>query len=394
MNRRRPPILPLFAVGFVMGPASVAAVPPGHGSHPPMPGQRYYLQCRFEGERKPILIEKPIRLASLAAPAKLDQAVELPEPLAALRLVEYLPQAVLEQRVVHIEAPGARPAVRISVDGPTQSIQRWLIADDAERNRLTSFIATWRYMAVNDEAARDALLDQFKHEFSRPPRLLIGDPDGGQHQAMPAQAGEMRAFEALHCTVRVEKFFSHYAMDESKRQPVNLSDQRINPAALVTIERNGRKEHRWVFAKFPKFGSNKKDTLPLKIVLDCPIDTTRPTPDFCLVTVGKTAHEVWTRNGTTHTQAVLTVGKKVAIPGTRYTFHVRQYEPAGELKETYRPAAVGGGAPALKVRFTAAPARPTELWLRLGKPRIVHTAIGPMSVAFGPRPSRASGGHR
>ncbi|MFH0981946.1 MAG: hypothetical protein V2A79_10435 [Planctomycetota bacterium] len=122
--------------------------PADHGFHPPTPGQEYYVQFRGEVRGVPSVTEAVVQMPSPAAAAELDQAVEVPASAAPVRLKRYLPQARLEQDVLPAEEGPGAPAVELAITGPAQSFRRWLIAGDPDRNRLVSFIGTWRYMVV------------------------------------------------------------------------------------------------------------------------------------------------------------------------------------------------------------------------------------------------------
>ncbi len=375
--------------------ARVAATPPGHGGgHPPMPEQTFLLQCRLDGGPAPFNIETEIKLPSAAEASTLKQDVTLPTGLGTLQLKQYLPRATLTQQVEHATDPKAPPAVQITISGPKQSLDRWLVSGDAERNRLTSFIGTWRYMAVEDNSQRDELLRQFKTELTRDPMIVVSSlkPAGPTGQLL-AKAGTSKQFETLACRVRVKEFFSHYALDDSKKEPVNVSDKRVNPAALVEIEHDGRREERWVFSRFPAFGTGQADALPFRVVLDCASESKGTTPDFVLVTTGRRAHETWWRHLGKQSFKKLSVGEKTPVPDSQYTVAIKAFEPTARLVETFASSKGRGAGPAL--RFVLAPPGkpPVVVWLQQGKQRSVPTAKGTMFVVFGPGPTGPSGGH-
>ncbi len=374
---------------------SVGAMPPGHGGgHPPMPEQKFLLQCRLDGGPAPFNTETEIKLPSAAEAASLTQEVGLPEGLGTLRLKEYLPRAALTQQVEHADDPKAAPAMQITISGPKQSLDRWLVSGAPERNRLTSFIGTWRYMAVENKSQRDELLRQFKTELTRDPMIIVSQLKGdGATGQLAAKAGTSKQLKALACRVRVKKFFSHYALDDSKKEPVNVSEKRANPAALVEIEHDGRREERWVFSRFPSFGTGQADALPFRVVLDCAAESKGTTPDFVLVTVDRKTHEVWWRHLGKQSFKKLSEGEKAPVPGSQYTFHIKAFEPTARLVETYVASKGRDAGPAFQVVFRPPGKSPMIVWLQLGKQRAVPTAKGNMFVAFGLRPAGPSGGH-
>jgi hypothetical protein len=387
-------LLVAMAVATAVGPPAALAQSSGHGFHPPMPGQEYVLQCRVGEGSGASVVEAALKIPSLTTPCDLDQAVELPAPLAPIRVKRYLPQAVQEQKAMPDESPDARPAIRISVDGPTQAYQRWLLADDPERNRLLSLIATWRYMRAADTKQRDELFEQFKTELTRPPRLIVARPDGSGAREVTAEAGAMHTLDELGCNIRVESFFSDYAMDNKTKQPVNQSPKRLNPAALVEIEQEGKKERRWVFAKFPDFKAGKGEGLPYRITLDCPQEKENPTPDFALVTVGRSDNQAWIRHEGRTTSRPATPDERIEIAGAQYTFRVMQFEPAARLVEEYRPTEQKAAVTALQCEWVDGSGARVPVWLELNTPRVVPLAKGPVVLTFAPRQAAPAGGHK
>lgn len=374
---------------------AASAQPPGHGFHPPMTDQKYYLQCQLTVDDVQSTVEVPIDLASVMAPADLNQVLELPAPHQPVRLRRFLPQAVLEQMVVPAKQEAAGQAsIDLSIEGPTQSHKRWLMANDPQRNRLVSFIGTWRYMAVADKQERDSLLAQFETELTRVPTLIAEGDDGGAALELPAKEGAVHKLEKFEATVRVVKFFPHFGVDSKTNQPSNQSAKRINPAVLIEVEHDGKKSEQWIFAKFPDFAKSGQPSLPFRVTLDCPPDKKSAAPDFTLVTVGLREHEVWIRQAGTSSTKALALDEAVDVAGSQYEFRIARFVPAGRLVEEYRPSRGKGAVSALQVEVAAAAGEDGRAWLELGKQRAVPTASGPILLLFSPQPSSPEGGHK
>ncbi len=369
---------------ILLGCAFAAGQTPGHGGHPLMPNQELFLQCRIGRGAGARVIDTPLALTTYGTARVLDQPVALPPPFEPLRIKRYLTRAVLRQRARPAAGPGARPLVLLALKGPTQSYERWLVAGDDERNRLISFIGTWRFMRVDPGEHRDKLLEAFAGELTRPPMLIVSRPDGTGAQRVPAQEHTPHELEDLGGSVVVREFFPHFAFDEKQGHPVNRSDKRINPAALVEIRVGERVEQRWVFAKFPKFNSGK-NPLPLQVRLDCPVEPQRPVPDFALVAVGGKTLELWTRHEGTCRAKKLAVDEAVQVPGSSYAFRVARFLPAGELREQYAPGAGRDAVRVIEISYTGARGVADTLWLPMGKARNVKTARGELTLWFGPR---------
>jgi hypothetical protein len=356
-----------------------------------MPNQKFVLECRFQQDGTAQRVETPLRIASPSMPAKPDQTIKLPEPFAPLQVQQYLPQAQLEQRVVRAESAEGKPAIRLSIEGPTQSHQRWLIAGDAQRNSLTSLIGTWRYMVVDNHEQRDELLRQFKGELRRDPRLLISKPGGEPAAELPAIEGRTMDVAGLGATVKVLRFEPNFALERESGKAMNRSDERINPAALVAVEIDGKKSEHWIFARYPDFTMKGAAAPQVRIVLDCPIESERPVPAFAIVTVGHEDHELWQRHGKV-TAGPLNVDEKHGIPDSKYQFRISEYVPTGRLVEVYHRS-TRGGVPALELSMTDASGGLQSIWLEAGKQRVVWTAHGAVTLGFGPQVTGSGGGH-
>ncbi|MCP4593505.1 MAG: hypothetical protein GY842_22435 [bacterium] len=367
--------------------------PSGHGAHPPMPDQQYILQCRLDVGGAPRILDTTVQLRSPALPAELKQKVELPAPVPPLQLTQYLPQAVQKQDVLPTEDAEGQPAVELSIVGPTQSYRRWLISGDQQRNRLTSLIGTWRYMAVADRAERDELFAQFESEFTREPKLRITRMDGSGARELSGLPGAAQHLKELGCNVRITSFFAHFAMDESAKQPVNRSDRRLNPAAKVEIESAGKKEIRWVFAKFAGFDMQEGDSLPFQMTLNCPLERENPAPDFVLITVDRRRHEVWVRHDGKVVVRPLALDDKIKVGSSQYVFDVARFVPSGRLTEEYVPASGRGGSPALQFETKEASGKRIRMWLGLNQSRVIATPVGPMTVVFTANRAASQGVH-
>ena len=377
----------------VLGAVSTVAQPPGHGVHPLMPDQRLIVRCRMLNATPPSTVETILAVDSPSEVGKPQQMLHLPAPAPPIRFVHYLPHAVLEQKVVASADDRGLPAAELAIEGPSQSFRRWLIAGDEERNRLTSYIGTWRYMTVADAKERDELLSHFETEFTREPKVVVSRPDGGGARELPLSIDETQTIDDLKCKVRVRQFMPHYAVDRARKTPMNQSNRRANPAALVEIEVEGRTESRWVFAKFPEFDQRRDEALPVQIALNCPAQGEGESPDFALVTIGEKNHEVWIRTGGATTVRRVETNDSVDIPGSPYHFRITDYLSSGTMIENYRSDDHGKAPPSLEVEYTNEKNAPTRLWLALGHHRRIATPVGAMMVSLNVRGDAPQLGH-
>lgn len=377
------------------GPAAAQSPGSGHGFHPPMPGQELFVECRLGVSSPPTTIESVLPISVPMAPLELDHTVALPAPWAPIRVKQYLPRAVRDQNVVPVDDEHGQPAVLLTIDGPTGKFDRWLVAGDAERNRLVSLIGTWRYMAVPNPEQRDGLFQQFEQELTRAPTLRVTRAGSDEFAELPAKPGETRTFENLGITVTVRRFYSDFGLRDDTKEPTNRSEKRLNPAALVEIDDHGKKEEQWVFAKFRDFMAHESDALPYRITLDCPLERKSPIPDYVIATVARARHELWTRHQGGTTSKPIGLNEPTKVEGSKYSFALTQFLPSGRLVETYRPTEGKGAVTALRIDVVASSgAAPTPCWLELGKPRVIPTDVGPLTLTFASRVAGSPGGHK
>jgi hypothetical protein len=359
-----------------------------------MPNQQHHFQCQIETADGTLRRSVPLTLQTSQSPHDLHQTVEIHDSIPSLRLTRYLPRAILRQEIKAIDQEQGQPSLKISINGPTQSFQRWLVANDPAHNRLKSFIGTWRYQTVNNRAERDELLSRFKEERTRAPTVRITRADTGVTRTIPATVAEAVSLQDIGCSVRVRAFHPHFALDDKKGQPVNLSDQLVNPAALIELAHDGSKSERWVFGRFPDYKKEISIASPYRITLDCPIYEQRSTPDFMLTTAASGTIELWTRHEGKVAAQALPLNNEIKIEESQYAFQIIEFVPRGSLRERYEVTDSKDGAPALCVETIGTDGRPVVQWLKYGTPRVLSTALGPMTIAFGPPATRQAGGHQ
>ena len=420
-----------------------AAQTPGHRFHPPMPDQHYQLSCWLEEGGQTNQIDTPLRLESPSVSSGLSQTVELPAPWPALTIVRYVPRASLTQSVLREDGRDGVLAVKLTIEGPKQSYDRWLVAGDPQRNRLSSLIGTWRFMAVATSSERDELYRQFAEELVRPPVLRVtrrddipirdrlpftprsgvkgqgadpreGDrgnkeereqgtkgrrtwipaasgmtlPNGdaqqhGRSWIVPALEGHREALEEVDCDISVERFFPHYGLDPSTGQDVNQSERRTNPAAFIKLTCADHSWEGWVFAQFPEFRASALNEAPCRIELDCPVVRERMTPDHVLVHVTGGRLDLFLRQNEIVSATTVALGDPVKVAGSNYAFVVREVVENGRLEERYEESSAGG-VTVIEVRTKGAGGATASQWLELGRPVIVETSAGPMRIALLP----------
>lgn len=375
-----------FAIlaGFMVLVASPAALRAqmDHGHHPAFAQQRYALKVQFTENSVQKVIRAPIELKDATAAETLDQVVALPAPLPPLHVRAFLPSATLEQSVVPDPTGKAPAATLVSIEGPRQSIARWMVADDPQRNRLTSLIGTWRFMTVTDEQQHAQLYYDFQTEYSRSPRLQVAASADSTPTTITAEPGTIHDLPALGGRVRILDFYPHYALSKESGQPVNVSAKRVNPALHVELERYGVKEKRWVFAQFPDYRTGEPEVIPWRLTLDCPAEGKSPRPDVAIVLTRPDLWETWLRFADTTTAQAAEADQLVDLPGSQYAFRLRRMIPSGRLVERYKPTNAKNGVQAVRVDTMDAQGRDVTAWLIPQKPYIVPGKIGPITLTL------------
>lgn len=160
-----PLILPLFAANALFAQ---------HGEYNHQP-PRVNLQLIFSYQLNTATgtIREVINIEKQAQDGALNQTIVLGEGKGEIKLLRYLARASREQTMIADDTKQAQPALLLSIDGPTQSMQRWMIASHPQRNRLNSLIGKWRYFAIDDPSKRNEQLAQFENEYDRSASLLI-----------------------------------------------------------------------------------------------------------------------------------------------------------------------------------------------------------------------------
>lgn len=356
--------------------SGVNAQYPGHPGGHSTQELAYVFTYRQVAQASSIKGEIPITVPLTATPVELGEVIALPGDAGTLKLERILPLAAREQTIEVDEDGKSPPAIQISVDGPSQSMQAWLIADDPARDRLASLIAGWGYSAVTNMEERDRLFKQFENELTRPPTVWISRTDGSGAQQLSAQKGAKRDIPELGCRLEIKDFLVDFAMDKETKKRVSRSEKRLNPAVLVEIEASGEREERWVFSRFPDFKIGDGDRLPFEVRLDCPTDQENPLPSFLFVTVARKQHELWSRVAGKHSTTPMTPEQKIAVPGTEFTFRVARFVASGRLIEEFSPTDQPNAVTVLKVDYSDASGNHTGLWVEEGRPSTLQAASG------------------
>jgi len=352
---------------------------------------QYRFLCQAQGTSGPVVAERVLDLTPSMEPVELDVGVTMPSPWPSPRITRYLSQAVVTQLVVPAGEGDGRAAALLVLEGPKQTYERWLLADDPTRNRLVSLIGFWRFMAVADAAQRYELLRQFTRESDLHPSLTVRRGDAVTEA--PLMVGRTRELAEPKCRIKVVEVYPHLVLDPDTGRPKNLSDEPVNPAIRVELHAEGKMDERWVFARHPEMNTGGTALPQFEVTLFYPSARVGTTPDYVLVSVAGSAPEVFQRLGRTITTQQAALDEKVPIPESKYTFRVSRFVPAARLHEEYQMSLSADARPALRLEVAPPGAAPIPIWIELGKERVITTAQGAMTVEFNRTDAASQGGH-
>ena len=114
--------------------------------------------------------------------------------------------------------------------------------------------------------------------------------------------------------------------------------------------------------------------------------------DFGVGTVSRCETEVWMRYRGKTTARPFPPGERVRIPGSKYTFRLAKFSPAGRIVEDYELTRARTASPVLRIATVGEKGEETAVWLRFGQPRTLRTQGGLIHVRFGRRGSKGGAG--
>ena len=375
--------LPLATLMLLVGPLVVGQEPAGGDPHRPF---KLDLVFRCQEAGNPAFDLQ----VDMAAPfpvkeADLEQVVELPGDLPAIRLRDFLPSAERTQRVEPVPEGAGQDAVEISITGSKYTYTPWLVAGDPARRRMNSLIGSWEYVTVGNQAERDRSYGVFSTLVEQSPTIIVGTVEGGERARYPAREPKEHQLEDLGYMIHVLEFLPHFTSTHAG-EASSVSDKLVNPAVRVRIEKDGKQDERWVFARFPDYKKDDPARFPLIVRLDSRIEGGGTRPAFVVARTGDATFELWTRDQEECTSRPLPMGEKVAVPRSGYEFAIANHQPNGRLVEEYKTATHQVGAlSVLRVEVPGEEGPAESVWLEVGKPATVVVGGRTLMLGFRPR---------
>ena len=178
-----------------------------------------------------------------------DLSLQVPEPFGfTVDVLESRQHAQIRTSIVP-SAEGLGPGVEFRVQGPSGSVEHWLLANHPDHRRadLASLeVEILRFQGEEDFAFR-------ARAASSVPQLIVPTPEGGDGIRIPLPEGIGQEYPLANGgTVVVQEYVEHARVADG--QLLDLPDSPPNPAALVLVRRGADQERHLIFSQFPNFG--------------------------------------------------------------------------------------------------------------------------------------------
>ncbi|MCP4712189.1 MAG: hypothetical protein GY869_26495, partial [Planctomycetes bacterium] len=167
-----------------------------------------------------------------------------------VQLQHYLPD--LAWAPVVKDKPNGAGIVQLVIEGPDLEQERWLDSADPQRLSISSPIGR-------------VFLEKYEDRANFPRNLKqLADPESvGVMKIRLKELGVLLEFvikpqqvisiPGTDYRVTIMDFYPHYSHDTETNVDINLSDQPVNPAIKVKVEKGDTSYEKWLWARFPSF---------------------------------------------------------------------------------------------------------------------------------------------
>ncbi len=324
-------------------------------------------------------VKTDLTIASIMKRAKLDQKAATPEGLPAIRILEFIPSATMEQVVKILGPKEAGAAVEIEIVGKKQNFKRWLVAADHLRDRLSSLIGNWRLVDCKTEEEYHRLQREFSR--GRLGNLLVSRQKDDSPLQVAVEIGVKKTTGALNLEIEVVKFLPHFDFDKDHK-PTSRSNRNLNPAVLVRLKHEGIEELRWVFARDFDISLQEKKRTPFAIKLECMIVDQKAVANFVLVHRPDNKLVLWSTESPIGSEQLMVPKTAVQVPRSNYKFTIVRQESHAKILEQWREDPKGRDTVLRIETKEKTSKKPVQHWLRLGRPLRLRTTKGLMTVLF------------
>ncbi|MDH3520333.1 MAG: cytochrome c biogenesis protein CcsA [Myxococcales bacterium] len=304
----------------------------------------------------------------------------------AIRIREYVENGVSALELVAADSTGA-PAIDFVVSSASESVQRWLIADDPRFGRLDlgPLEIAFRRAGPDDSLAEE-------HTHGEAPRaelwVAVSEDDTPVRIALPAQLGQPVAC-GPGLVAEVQEFMLRARIVDGKLSEVASAP--LNPAAVVAIRSKRGTEIHTVFANFPEFNGvrDRDPERPLVASVRLRASAEPAKPQLAILLGADAQLHAQLENGSGHRHSTpLSAGQDIALEGLGLGFRLQGLMERARPELRVQPASAGdeNGAPYVRVEARLN-GQYQSLWLRRGSASQIASFAGgaALELAFAPQ---------
>jgi hypothetical protein len=278
--------------------------------------------------------------ASLPPDAKIQNAykvqkgkdIALDDAKLHIRVLDTVPEAVLESEFVNRSQEPKNPAIEIKVGAGNEAEHAWLLALKDEESVYAEKMNAFKikFARADSDAALQAELAKAKE--SRWGTLTLRSVKENKEQTFPVVAHAKVVLGEY--TIEVSEIRPDFRMEGVPPEQVPPRESR---AVRLTLTKGADKEDRWIFEKFDFEQFHPSKFTDLKVNLRMPV-WEAPCKVKYLVVVKGDAFSAYTVEGPTVTGPVpVKVGEAAPIDKTGAALTIQQYFPHAELEQNIVP---------------------------------------------------------
>jgi hypothetical protein len=296
-----------------------------------------------------------------------------------VHLEKIVPNTQIET-VVRTDGPVENPAIKFVLRSEMmgQSISDWLVARDPEHDAAHFGVATIRFIEAPDAEHLALLLADPKSDELRAEKPTLNVKIGEQSAEFDIASNvekHLTADSLPEISVHIVGYWPDFRLD-ARNQPVSISDEPNNPAALVIVRSGDQEERHFVFARAdmpPIVRPVVGEPIDARVRLLAPLAAAPRASALTVVLApdGKLHFAATTREK--FSSGTLEIGEKITPGWADFEFSVEQFEPKAVIEHKIVAAPDAGNAnfPALAVNLDDG-ARQISRWIRFGQPEIVE----------------------
>jgi hypothetical protein len=225
----------------LLGLATLGALHAKAGPHDAFMGGPWEVMVRIglEGD----ILHFPLAVEDESQTQVLSQVLPVRGTAVVLTFTQFVPDLVWTTACVPHPAGGCVAKLRLT--GASLDQQLWLSTGDVGKRSISAPIGGVAIREVQCSTTFEALM--------RPQTvgvLTLGGPDSNDVQEIPAQLDHPFTLADGLSTLTVLRYEPHYVMDRQTKAVSSSSEEPVNPAVLVRLQREGHLYEEWVWERF------------------------------------------------------------------------------------------------------------------------------------------------